>query len=504
MDVTTNGPSSEAQQKALGAFVRERRGALGLTQTQLGDRTGWMQERVSILENGKYGMPSLPALVRLASALECRLSQLLSAIGYAEDEVASARDTENSGAASLHTLQRLLAIPATSMKESLNQASDLISGVMKADKIDAMVYEPETNSLVALGTSNTPMGRRQHMIGMNRLPLANGGREVEVFQTGEPYYSGQAKDDPGMLIGITEGLGGQSVIAVPLDIAGTRRGVLVALSSRQDYFVADDLAFMELLARWVGMVAERAELAEQVAAEAVQHARRAAAEELMTVLAHDLNNHLTPVKGHIDLLRRRAQQESRLRDLSSVEEVSRAITRMQQLISDLTDAARLEGGVFALSVAPVDLVPLVLDVAERYGGTAHHIDVRLPDELTLQADATRLCQSLENVLSNAVRHSPENTPITLTLSHETRANGEWAIIEVRDEGPGIAADLLPALFERFAKNSSSQGLGLGLYLARGVMHAHGGDITVESEVNKGSTFRLSLPIKGCPPPTQTM
>jgi two-component system, OmpR family, sensor kinase len=494
MDVTTNGPSTEAQQQALGAFIRARRMELHLTQTQLGNRTGWTQERISILENGKYGMPSLPALVRLATALECTLSHLLAAAGFAEDDVASARDTERSGAASFHTLQRLLAIPATSLKESLNQAADLISEVMTADKIDAMMYEPEIESLVALGTSNTPMGRRQHDIGMNRLPLANGGREVEVFQTGEPYHSGTAKADPGMLLGVTDGLGAQSVIAVPLDIAGTRRGVLMALNSRQDHFVADDLAFMILLARWVGMVAERAELAEHIAAEAVKQARRAAAEELMTVLAHDLNNHLTPVKGQIDLLRRRAQQEDRAQDLSSADTASRAITRMQQLIADLLDAARLEGGVFALSLAPVDLVALVRDVAERHGGSTQRIEVRLPDELTLQADASRLGQALENLLNNAVEHSPESTPITVTLSQETRADGVWAILEVRDEGPGIAADLLPTLFERFAKDTGSPGLGLGLYLARGVAHAHGGDLTVETQVGQGSTFRLSLPL----------
>jgi two-component system, OmpR family, sensor kinase len=500
MTTVLNGQSTEAQQKVLGSFIRERRMELLLTQVQLGERVGWTQERISILENGKYGMPSLPSLSRLASALDTRLSELLAAAGYSEAEVSSNQDTEGTGAASLHTLQQLLAIPATSLKDALNQASDLISEIMRADKIDAMLFEPESESLVALGTSNTPMGRRQHEIGMERLPLANGGREVEVFQTGAPYFSGLAKEDPGMLVGITEGLGGQSAITVPLDIAGVRRGVLMALNSRQDFFTEDDQVFMLLLARWVGMIAERAELADRVAAEAADRARRIAAEELMTVLAHDLNNHLTPVKGQIDLLRRRAQQENRAADLSSADEAVRAIARMQQLIADLLDAARLEGGVFALSPAPADLACLVQEVAERHAGAAQQVNLRLPEELVAQVDTSRLCQALENLLNNALQHSPKNAPITISLSQETRVDGEWAVIEVADEGPGIAADLLPTLFERFAKESGSQGLGLGLYLARGVAHAHGGDLTVESELGKGSTFRLSLPIGD---PTQT-
>src|SRR5947209_1318829 len=117
MYVQTAIPDTEAQQKALGQFILERRTSLGLTQAQLADRVGWTQERISIMEHGKYGMPSLPSLSRLEIALGCKLSELLAAAGYKEDEVASARDTEETGAASLHTLQQLLAIPATSMHE---------------------------------------------------------------------------------------------------------------------------------------------------------------------------------------------------------------------------------------------------------------------------------------------------------------------------------------------------------------------------------------------------
>jgi two-component system OmpR family sensor kinase len=494
MSVQTTAASTDTRQTALGMFIRDRRKTLGLTQTQLAERLGWVQERISTLENGKYGMPSLPALERLANALESKLFEVLVAAGYAEDEVGAARDTEGARSASIHTLQRLLAIPATSLKLSLDQASDLVVEVMRSDKIDAFVHEPETETLVALGTSNTPMGRRQREIGMHRLPIANGGREVEVFQTGEPYHTGQANDDSGILPGIAEGLGVRSLIAVPFDIAGTRRGVLVAESARQNLFVEGDLAFMVLLARWVGMIAERAELTEQIAAETAERARRLAAEELMAVLAHDLNNHLTPIKGQIDLLRRRAQQEDRTRDLQSAADASRAIARMQQLIADLLDGSRLEGGIFALSPAPLDLTELIRDVAQRHDDTAHRIDLRLPERFPIDGDASRLCQALENLLNNAVQHGPPNVPICISLDHETGLDGEWAVIQVADEGPGIDPELLPALFERFAKDTGSGGLGLGLYLARGIAHAHGGDLTVESEIGRGSVFRLALPL----------
>lgn len=108
----------------------------------------------------------------------------------------------------------------------------MLAQVMSADTIDTLMYDAAKDALVLLGTNTTPMGRYQHKIGMDSLPIATGGREVKVFQTGKPYWSGNAKDDPAMLRGMTEGLGVQSLIIVPLDVNGVRRGIVLAASSR--------------------------------------------------------------------------------------------------------------------------------------------------------------------------------------------------------------------------------------------------------------------------------
>lgn len=84
----------------------------------------------------------------------------------------------------LTTLERLVAIQAIDMKGALDEASDLVADAVGADKADAFILEAASETLVALGTSNTPMGRRQHQLGLNRTPLANGGQAVEVFQNG--------------------------------------------------------------------------------------------------------------------------------------------------------------------------------------------------------------------------------------------------------------------------------------------------------------------------------
>jgi two-component system OmpR family sensor kinase len=210
-------------------------------------------------------------------------------------------------------------------------------------------------------------------------------------------------------------------------------------------------------------------------------------------LAHDLGNHLTPLKGHVDLLKRKAQQEGQGGYLALIDQASAAVKRIGELIGDLLNAARLEHGLFALSIADADLVLLIQEVAQRHESDKVPIHLRLPDQLLGAVDASQLCQALENLLSNAIRHSPEGIAVEIALNQETGAHGDWAVIDVRDEGPGIPADIVHTLFSRFSKGPGSQGLGLGLYLARGIAEAHGGTLTVQSTVGAGTTFRLSLP-----------
>ncbi len=96
------------------------------------------------------------------------------------------------------------------------------------------------------------MGRRQQQIGMDRLPVANGGRVVQVYETGEPYLTGRADEDPHVLLGFTHGLGIRSFLLVPLDINGERRGVVQAASSQVDAFTDEHRRFLEAVSRWVG------------------------------------------------------------------------------------------------------------------------------------------------------------------------------------------------------------------------------------------------------------
>lgn len=169
----------------------------------------------------------------------------------------------------IETLERLLAIEAGTVHEALDQASDLLAEILATDKIDAFLYEPDHNALVALGVSDTSMGRHEREVGLDRLPVAGGGRHVEVFRTGRPYHTGRLDRDAGEIAGFARDLGVRSVVSVPVDVAGKRRGVVGAMAARPDAFSTEDAQFMAAVARWVGLVVARAE---------AEEARRAAEE----------------------------------------------------------------------------------------------------------------------------------------------------------------------------------------------------------------------------------
>ncbi|GAC1627465.1 MAG: hypothetical protein NVS4B2_07650 [Chloroflexota bacterium] len=491
-------PRDDATLQALGAFIREQRNQLDLTQAQLAERLGWVQERISILENGKYGLPSLPGLAHIATALDVPLSALLEVVGYTPHAMSNGASPQrgHESAALQYTLQGLLEIDAATLKEALNQASDQMAEAMASDKIDAFIFDAPTQSLVALGTSNTPMGRRQHEAGLHRVPIANRGRTVDVYETGTAFCTGDAQSDPEISTGVKETLGVQSMLAVPLHVGGEIQGVLVAESAERDRFSDDEQRFFQAASRWVGMIARRVELTEAMRQAVAEEARRMAADEVITALAHDLGNALTPLKGRLDILQRRLDRDGREHDIKHVKQAVRAVASIQAMVGRLLDSARLDQGLFSLALQPLDLAGLIERVAEEMRGSWETLHVRVADTLEVQGDPMRLTEVLVNLITNSIQHSPLGAPITVTAGAEHRDSGQWAVISITDEGPGIAPDVVSGLFQRFAKGGTSAGLGLGLYLSHRLIEAHGGTLTVESSVGKGTTFWLALPCRG--------
>lgn len=393
----------------------------------------------------------------------------------------------------LATLEGLLAIRATDRLPGITEAARLLVRTFAADKLDVFLHDATSETLVAEGTSDTPMGHQQVRLGLNRLPLANGGSAVRVFQTGEPHLTRHA-DEEGELTGLVDGLGIRSEIIAPVEIGGVRRGVVLVSSRTPDYFSEEHLRLLGTVARWIGLVAERAELAERLATEAAASGRRTAAEELIAVLAHDLRNHLASLRGRLDLLRWRAKRAGHAAYIGDAEAAILAADRLGKLVADLLDSERLERGLFTVRPEAVDLVCLARQTAESFGAGAIGISVQAPDELWVSADPDRLQQCLENLLANAVKHSPAGGRVTVELASERRGGVEGARLSVEDEGPGVPPELVPRLFERFARGTASSGMGLGLFLASRIAVAHAGALTLDSPPATPARFTLWLPV----------
>jgi two-component system OmpR family sensor kinase len=391
------------------------------------------------------------------------------------------------------TLEALLAFPASGLVPSLTHACNLVATALRADKVDAFLFDERRASLAALGTSTQPLSDLQKRLGLDVLPVANGGRAVQVFQTGVTFVTGHLEYDADELAGVREAMKIRSQVGVSLDVGGHRRGMIMVASLQPERFGADDVRFAELVARWVGMVAHRAELVEELTSRAVEQGRRAAAEELMTVLAHDLRNVLAPLDVRLSLLHQRARRQERREDIKDAEDALRALARLNRMVADLLDAERIQQGMFDIRVKRFDLTALVREVALMLATPGHPIEVAAATDVRVGGDLDRLRHCLENLLSNAVQHSPEGVPISVVIWTETREGDRWVRLEVRDQGSGIPADVLPHIFERYVSSSRSTGLGLGLYLARRIAEAHGGELTVESAPGKGACFTLRLP-----------
>jgi two-component system, OmpR family, sensor kinase len=395
----------------------------------------------------------------------------------------------------LETLERLLEIPAADLKTALSHACDAVAAAVDADKVDAFLYDVERDSLVALGSSNQPLSAKQRRHGLDVLPISNGGRVVQVYQTGETFVTGHLEDDEQELRGIREALSIRSKIGVPLQVGGKRRGMMMIASLRADAFTPHDVTFAQAVSGWVGSVAHRAELVQDIERHAVEQGRRLVADELITVLAHDLRNFISPIDFRLRAIRRKADLDGRAAEVAECEAALKSVARLGALVSDILDAARIDQGVLELEPRPVDLTSLIDDVIGSLGTAQHPIVRKTSDDLVVEADPKRVCQCLENIVANAVRFSPDEAPVTILMRRSTKEDGDVAHVEIIDEGPGIAPEVLPHVFERFVTGQRRHGgLGLGLYLAKRIAKLHNGDLQVDSTPGTGARFTLSLPL----------
>ena len=285
-------------------------------------------------------------------------------------------------------------------------------------------------------------------------------------------------------------------IVAPITAGDRRIGVLEAFAEQRPVFSDDDVALAELLADQAAVVLESRALIDEAARVRAQEQATRLKEDFVSAAAHDLKTPLTTLMGQAQILELRFRRDPGLAThLPGIERIGREARRLSALVEDLLDASRIEQGRLDVRREPCDVAVVLREVASRPRPEAARLAVDVQGALAGSFDRRRIDQLVENLVENGLKYSPADATVELRGWREDGA----VRISVRDHGIGIPPDDVPHVFDRFHRASNVEarryaGIGLGLYICRGIAEEHGGRIWVESTVGQGSTFHVLLPV----------
>jgi signal transduction histidine kinase len=217
--------------------------------------------------------------------------------------------------------------------------------------------------------------------------------------------------------------------------------------------------------------------------------------EIVSTVSHELRSPLTSVKGYTSLLLNRWDRLADDQKKMMLEQVHHDADRVTRLITELLDISRLETGRLVLRREMVDLPALTKAIIEKVGMEYGDLEVAVTfssDVPAVYADPDKLEQVITNLVENACKYA---SPAGIKLSAELDVAADTVVFSVTDVGEGIPSDALPKVFTKFFRRNEGRptGSGLGLWISRGLVEAHGGQLTASSNLGHGSTFRFTLP-----------
>ena len=327
----------------------------------------------------------------------------------------------------------------------------------------------------------------------NALDWSTPSRVVDVLRGGTPYVESEqsAGDAIGAALPLARALNPRSVMIVPLVARDRVVGAMTFISTDAARRYMDaDLALARELAVRAAFALDNASLYNSA-----QKANRAR-DEVLGVVSHDLRNPLSVISMCTRvLLENPPEGDTERRELLST--IDESAQWMQRMIRDLLDVSIIEAGALSIERHSEDVAPIVERAVEMFAAQAAERSVMLyedvpPDVPPVNADAGRLLQVLANLIANAVKFTQAGGKVTVAAALEN----DQVVISVADTGPGIPAEHLPHIFERYwhaRRTARTRGSGLGLAIVKGIIDAHGGRVAVTSDVGRGSTFTVSLP-----------
>lgn len=327
----------------------------------------------------------------------------------------------------------------------------------------------------------------------------------------------------------------RSLMGVPLLDDGRLVGVIHVDSVAPRQFTEEESHLLQVLAERIARAIARAQQYEHVRQSRTQAEREVAAlqettqrmDAFLSVASHELKTPVTSMKASVQLAMRAARSLSALalpetaaakltRALELLASTDKQATKLDRLIDDLLDVTRLQAGTATIRLARADLGAIVREAIEQqqlaWPGRAIRLDLSsLPEALpTLMVDADRVSQVVANFLTNALKYSADDAPVTVTITFPGRdepdQQRDQVRVAVRDQGPGLSAEQQVQLWQLYHRvpdivqqSGSGAGLGIGLYVCKAIVEQHGGRVGVESAPGEGSMFWFTLPAPDVPP-----
>ncbi|QPC81870.1 GAF domain-containing protein [Phototrophicus methaneseepsis] len=326
---------------------------------------------------------------------------------------------------------------------------------------------------------------------------------ARVMRTKSADFAPDVSIDPSYTKGLINSL---SQITVPMMSGDDVNAILILETNALPRFTLPDWGFTQRLAEHASIAIANAQLYT-----ALTEANKSKS-TFMGFAAHELKNPLTPIKGYADALLAGMSGELSEQQQSMMQVVRNNVNRLETIIADLRDAAKIDANEFRVEVAPMDIRHAVIGALQPFihilDGKNQELVNNVPEGLPLvMGDETRLIQVLTNLVSNAHKYSPDGTTITINArvlndyrdARGTRI-GQVMQVAVTDEGIGMSQEDVSRLFkEKYFRSTNMEalretGTGLGMMLSYAIMEQHGGTIDVESEIGKGSTFSIIVPL----------
>ncbi|HEU5015713.1 MAG TPA: ATP-binding protein [Roseiflexaceae bacterium] len=327
------------------------------------------------------------------------------------------------------------------------------------------------------------------------LDVARGSPAGQAFATKRPVfvpkytYDDETPRPQNRMAEVT------SLMIAPI-IAGDRTlGVLSVYAPRTPVFVEDDLSLVQLLADQAAVILESRALIDEAARVRAREEATRMKDDFLSAAAHDLKTPLTTLIAQAQLLERRTLRHPEAPpDLQSIQRLVKEGQRLKNLVLELLDAMRAEQGMLLGQREQTDLVELVRETCAHHGANEHSCIVDSDGPVIGIYDRNRMSQLIENLVENAVKYSPDGGEVRVQVLSE---HGQAHLL-VCDTGIGIPAEDLPHVFDRFYRGKNVEdkrfmGMGLGLFICRGIVEQHGGRIWATRNPYRGTTMHVMLP-----------